>query len=294
MRRHERRACRSGRSARIGVGGDPGQPWQRARSRHRRRSSANTDTQSSVRQAGTTPWVEIRPRLGFSPTILLRPAGTRPEPAVSVPSASGTSPAATATAEPELDPPGISSAIEQIPRHAIGRAHADQAGGELVEIGLADDERAGRAQARHRGRIVRRLIAEGRTGRRRRHAGDVDIVLHRDGNAIKRAPGGSRAKRARFGQYFGFRPQADEYGAVAMRADAREAAGDGLFRRCRPRPVGGHDRGERSRTKRAPKAIGATPAKACRFLCEKSSLHATKNRKCRCNTMVATRPHRGG
>src|SRR5258705_12528408 len=70
--------------------------------------SANTDTQSSVRQAGTTPLVEIMPRLGFRPTILLSSAGIRPEPAVSVPSASGTSPAAPATAEPELDPPGIS------------------------------------------------------------------------------------------------------------------------------------------------------------------------------------------
>ena len=38
--------------------------------------------------------------------MLLRPAGTRPEPAVSVPSAKGTRPRATATAEPELDPPG--------------------------------------------------------------------------------------------------------------------------------------------------------------------------------------------
>ena len=37
--------------------------------------SANTDTQSSVRQAGTTPAVETRPRLGFSPTMLLKPAG---------------------------------------------------------------------------------------------------------------------------------------------------------------------------------------------------------------------------
>ena len=71
--------------------------------------SANTETQSSVRQAGTTPAVETSPRLGFRPTMLLSPAGTRPEPAVSVPSASGTRPAATATAEPELDPPGISA-----------------------------------------------------------------------------------------------------------------------------------------------------------------------------------------
>ena len=39
--------------------------------------------------------------------MLFSPAGTRPEPAVSVPSESGTRPAATATAEPELEPPGI-------------------------------------------------------------------------------------------------------------------------------------------------------------------------------------------
>src|SRR6202451_3305092 len=71
--------------------------------------SENTDTQSSVRQAGTTPAVGTRPRLGFSPTILLSIAGTRPEPAVSVPSESGTSPAETATADPELDPPGMRS-----------------------------------------------------------------------------------------------------------------------------------------------------------------------------------------
>ncbi len=37
--------------------------------------------------------------------MLQKPAGTRPEPAVSVPSAKGTSPRATATAEPELEPP---------------------------------------------------------------------------------------------------------------------------------------------------------------------------------------------
>src|SRR6476469_6690055 len=71
--------------------------------------TATTETQSSVRQAGTTPAVETRPRLGLRPTTLPSPAGTRPEPAVSVPSASGTRPAPTAIAEPELDPPGISA-----------------------------------------------------------------------------------------------------------------------------------------------------------------------------------------
>src|SRR5215468_8932332 len=77
--------------------------------------SASTETQSRVRQAGTTPAVETRPRLGFKPTMLLNPAGTRPDPAVSVPSASGTRPAATATAEPELEPPGLSCGSNGLP-----------------------------------------------------------------------------------------------------------------------------------------------------------------------------------
>ena len=70
--------------------------------------SANTETQSSVRQAGTTPAFETKPRLGFKPTMLAKAAGTRPDPAVSVPSESGTSPAPTANAEPVLEPPGMS------------------------------------------------------------------------------------------------------------------------------------------------------------------------------------------
>jgi hypothetical protein len=72
--------------------------------------SANTETQSSERQAGTTPRVLKRPRVGFSPTMLLKAAGTRPDPAVSVPRAKLTRPAATATAEPELEPPGMNRA----------------------------------------------------------------------------------------------------------------------------------------------------------------------------------------
>ena len=58
-----------------------------------------------LRQAGNTPAVLMRPGVGFSPTRLLKPAGTRPEPAVSVPSAKAAWPRATATAEPELEPP---------------------------------------------------------------------------------------------------------------------------------------------------------------------------------------------
>ena len=75
------------------------------------------ETQSSERAAGTTPSVDKTPGVGFRPTILLQPAGTRPEPAVSVPSAKLTSPDATATAEPELEPPEMYSLLKTF-RHA--------------------------------------------------------------------------------------------------------------------------------------------------------------------------------
>lgn len=47
------------------------------------------------------------PDLGFRPTIPLQAAGTRPEPPVSDPSVNDTMSRATATADPELDPPGM-------------------------------------------------------------------------------------------------------------------------------------------------------------------------------------------
>ena len=66
---------------------------------------AKIDTQSSDGQAGIVPRTLTRPRVGLTPTMPLKAAGTRPLPAVSVPSAKGTTPAATATALPELLPP---------------------------------------------------------------------------------------------------------------------------------------------------------------------------------------------
>src|SRR4051794_27222400 len=50
---------------------------------------------------------EMRPRLGLSPTSPQQAAGTRSEPPPSLPWPSGTIPAATATAEPPDDPPGV-------------------------------------------------------------------------------------------------------------------------------------------------------------------------------------------
>lgn len=73
--------------------------------RARATSAAKTLTQSRSRQAGTTPRVGTSPRVGLSPTTPWNDAGTRPEPAVSVPRARSATPRATATADPLLDPP---------------------------------------------------------------------------------------------------------------------------------------------------------------------------------------------
>ncbi|MDT4876089.1 hypothetical protein FQZ97_1115050 [compost metagenome] len=67
------------------------------------------DTVSTERQAGTTPVPDSRPSVGLRPTRLLNDAGTRPEPAVSVPSEKVAYPLATDTAEPELEPPEMKS-----------------------------------------------------------------------------------------------------------------------------------------------------------------------------------------
>ena len=48
-----------------------------------------------------------RPSVGFTPTMPQALAGLMIEPSVSDPIASGASPAATATAEPELEPDGL-------------------------------------------------------------------------------------------------------------------------------------------------------------------------------------------
>src|SRR5260221_3995198 len=49
----------------------------------------------------------MAPKLGLKPTTPLKAAGRTTDPSVCVPSASGTSPAATAAAEPDDEPPGV-------------------------------------------------------------------------------------------------------------------------------------------------------------------------------------------
>ena len=75
-------------------------------------------------------------------------------------------------------------------RPVLRRAGADQAGGELVEVGLAR-----RRPRRHRAGAARPApmrvghVRERRAGGGGRHAGDVDVVLHRERHAGEREVG---------------------------------------------------------------------------------------------------------
>jgi hypothetical protein len=98
--------------------------------------------------------------------------------------------------------------VEQVARNAIGRAHADEAGRELIEVGLADDDGAGRSQAGDAGRVVARLIGKRRAGGGGGQARDVDIVLDRERDAVERVVAGAlRRQRLRFGEGLRFLAQ---------------------------------------------------------------------------------------
>ena len=57
--------------------------------------------------SGVTPVIGTSPWVGRRVLTPQNDAGFRSDPPVSVPSAASTSPAATATADPPLEPPGI-------------------------------------------------------------------------------------------------------------------------------------------------------------------------------------------
>ena len=70
-------------------------------------SGLNIPTVSKVGAFAITPSHEMRPYVGLKPKIPQYAAGRITDPTVWVPRASGTNPAATAAAEPLLDPPGV-------------------------------------------------------------------------------------------------------------------------------------------------------------------------------------------
>jgi len=181
--------------------------------------------------------------------MLLSIAGTRPDPAVVRTERQRHEPCADGRGRARAGAAGYQILADRISGNAVRRAHADEAGCELVEIGLADDDGAGGAQALHRGGVVRRRVGEGRAGRRGRKTQRVDIVLHRDRHAVERQARGIRARGELlgFGDGVLFVTQADEHGGIVMVADALIGSRERLCRRERAGAVRGHNRGDRFR-----------------------------------------------
>ena len=181
------------------------------------------------------------------PTTPHSAAGWRIEPPVSVPSASGAIAAATAAAEPPLEPPGHALEIPGVARRAVGRVLGRRAHRELVHVRLAELDHALRLAAAHDGRRVRRPVAleDARAGRRR-HAADAEQILVGDRHAGDAAAPG-RVQRARTREHpLGIDVQ--EHVEIAVRA---RRCGRGRPRR-RPR-----------RSARARRAGARSPPRSC-------------------------------
>ena len=92
-------------AARVARSRGSGPPMTAVRSAASSTLRASGPSESSVVASGTTPARLITPYVGLSPVSPHSPEGMRIEPPVSEPTAAGARPAATATAEPLLEPP---------------------------------------------------------------------------------------------------------------------------------------------------------------------------------------------
>ena len=104
--------------------------------------------------------------------------GIRIDPPVSVPIDASPMPQATAAADPPLDPPADRDGIDRMMDRAKRGVLAGRAERELMQVGLADEHRAGVAKPRDDWRVGRRnAVVQHVRGRGRDLAGDVDQVL---------------------------------------------------------------------------------------------------------------------
>ena len=131
---------------------------------------ANTVTQSCDRQAGTTPVFGTSPFVGLTPTRLPSAAGTRPEPAVSVPSAKSTMPERDRRGGPARRAAGDPRRVPGVPDRAEGRCGC-RPGRWRTGRGSSCRRRPRRRRAAGRRRWRRRPGRTRRSGRRRSWAG---------------------------------------------------------------------------------------------------------------------------
>ena len=120
-----------------------------------------------------------------------KPHGMRIEPPPSVPSASGTMPAASAAALPPLEPPARALEVPRVARDAGQRAVGDALPAELGRRRLAEQHGAVRAQRGDGGRVVVPRaggIDRARAAQRRPAAGEEDVLDRRRARRRARRP----------------------------------------------------------------------------------------------------------
>ena len=140
-----------------------------------------------------TPARLVRPTVGLMPTTPLLEAGQTIEPSVSVPRAAAARLAATDGGRARAGAAGV--AVEHVGVAGLAAPAAPAAGrveaaevGPLAEVGLAEDDGAGGAQARGDGGVLVRRVADQRqrAGGGRHAVGGVDVVLEQDRDAVQR------------------------------------------------------------------------------------------------------------
>ena len=127
-----------------------------------------------------------RPLWGLSPNRPVHAAGMRIEPAPSTPSAAGTMPAATAAAEPPLDPPGVRSTSHGL---RVTPQVTDSVNGHRPSSGIVVLPTTTAPAARSRRTTSASLGGAGRERARSpagHLAGEIDLVLDRDGHPQQR------------------------------------------------------------------------------------------------------------
>ena len=224
---------------------------------------ASGPLQVSPLNASGSGQVEIRPRCGLMPTSPVQAAGMRTEPAPSDPSAAGTSPAATAAAEPPLDPPGVWSRFHglRVCPNAGPSVNGHCPSSDVLV--LPTITAPGGAQPPHRLAVLRRRLELPGAAEQRRLARDVHVVLDRDRHAEQRraltgGPAGVGLRRLRERRLGAHHP---ERAQVLGRRDPRQRVLHQLDRRCLARVQGGEG-GASSLMGRPPPAGSARSGRA--------------------------------